>query len=95
VTAENPGALRQTPIDKETIMSDTKKTPSTADYIGAWAGAWAACAAILFPVSTVVHHLFGYPWRVAAIRGAILAVVITTVFIGVRVWTRKSGSTRP
>jgi ABC-type cobalamin transport system permease subunit len=72
-------------------MSDTQKTPSTADLIETGA----VCVVVGVLVLTLVEHLlFGETWRWAAIRSAILAVVITTVVMVVNARKRRSRSTR-
>jgi hypothetical protein len=75
---------------KEIIMSDTQKTPSTADFIETGV----VCAVVVFLVLILVEHLFGDAWRVAAIKSAILAVVISTAVTVVNVRKRRSGPTR-
>jgi hypothetical protein len=72
-------------------MPDTQRTPSTADLIETGA----VCAVVGSIVLTLIEHLlFGEAWRVAAIRSAILAVVMATVVVVVNAWKRWSGSTR-
>ncbi len=69
-------------------MSDTK-TPSTADYIETGV----VCVVVGFVILVLVDHLlFGEAWGFAAIRNAILAVVVTTTVIVVHARKRRSGS---
>jgi hypothetical protein len=69
-------------------MSDTKRAPSTLDYIETGA----VCAVVGVLILTPIEHYFGETWGAAAIRSAILAVVMSTVVMVVNARKRRAGS---
>ncbi len=70
-------------------MPEGRKTPSAADFIETGI----VCAVAGFLVVMLIEHLFGDPWRMAAIRGAVIAVSIATVLTLFNV--RKARSRAP
>ncbi len=71
-------------------MPDPKRTPSSVDFIETGI----VCAVVGFLVVMLIEHLFGDPWRIAAIRGAVIAVSIATVLTIFNVRRARSGAPR-
>ncbi len=71
-------------------MPEFKKTPSAADYIETGI----VCAVAGFLVIMLVERLFGDPWGMAAIRGAVIAVSIAVVLTIFNVRKARSGAGR-